>query len=115
MGLNFLTDYPLGIIRLIPVFLHRLVEFASPGMFVAIPWVFFSDAGMMPIISTIVGAGIILNAALTRPVQAVCAMVVLLSIVTLPALVEGKSWAKALEGGRLLTLPLLVAVLLLGR
>lgn len=55
------------------------------------------------------------GAALSTPVQAVCAMVVLLSIVTLPALVEGKSWAKALEGGRLLTLPLLVAVLLLGR
>jgi hypothetical protein len=37
-------------------------------MFVLIPWVFFRDAGMMPIIATIVGVGIILNAALTRPV-----------------------------------------------
>jgi hypothetical protein len=37
-------------------------------MFVAIPWVFFRDAGMMPIIATIVGLGIILNAALSGPV-----------------------------------------------
>jgi hypothetical protein len=68
MGLSVLTDYPFGIIRLIPVVLHRLVEFASPAMFVAIPWVFFRDAGMMPIIATIVGLGIILNAALSGPV-----------------------------------------------
>jgi len=68
MGLNVLTDYPLGIIRLIPIFLHRLVEFASPAMFIAIPWVFFADAGMMPTISTLVGVGVILNAAMTRPV-----------------------------------------------
>lgn len=66
MGLNLVTDYPLGLIRIVPVFLHRLVELASPVMFIAIPWAFFSDAGMMPIISTIVGVGIILNAALTR-------------------------------------------------
>ena len=68
MGLSVLTDYPFGIIRLIPVVLHRLVEFTSPAMFVAIPWVFFRDAGMMPIIATIVGLGIILNAALSGPV-----------------------------------------------
>jgi hypothetical protein len=37
-------------------------------MFIAIPWVFFADAGMMPIISTLVGVGVILNAAMTRPV-----------------------------------------------
>lgn len=68
MGLNLVTDYPLGLIRLIPMFLHRWVELASPVMFIVIPWTFFSDAGMMPIVATLVGAGIVLNAALTRPI-----------------------------------------------
>ncbi|MFO0600631.1 MAG: sterol desaturase family protein [Myxococcaceae bacterium] len=48
---------------------------------------------------------------LAAPVKAVTVLVLLLSLLTLPALVEGKSWAKALEGGRLLTLPFLAVLI----
>ncbi len=44
---------------------------------------------------------------LTASTKAVTVGVLLVSLLSLPALVEGKPWAKALEGGRLLTLPLL--------
>ena len=43
------------------------------------------------------------------------AAVTVLSTVTLPSLVEGKSWAKALEGVRLLALPALAALLVFVR
>jgi len=49
--------------------------------------------------------------ALSSPTKAVCVLVMLLSLLTLPALVEGKAWARALEGGRMLTLPVMIALI----
>jgi hypothetical protein len=48
MGLNVVTDYPLGILKKVPFKWHRLVELTSPPLFIEIPWYFFSDAGAMP-------------------------------------------------------------------
>ncbi|HEY0883385.1 MAG TPA: sterol desaturase family protein [Archangium sp.] len=39
---------------------------------------------------------------------------VLTSVTSLPALLEGKSWAKALEGGRLLSVPIVAALIVFG-
>lgn len=66
MGLNVVTDYPLGIIRKLPMKFHRMVEMTSPGLFVAVPWLFFRDAGAMPYAATAVGLGVLLNTLLTR-------------------------------------------------
>lgn len=68
MGLNLVTDYPLGILRKLPMKLHRMVEMTSPGLFVAIPWLFFRDAGAMPLAATAVGVGVLLNTLFTREV-----------------------------------------------
>jgi hypothetical protein len=42
-------------------------------------------------------------------------LTVVLSVVSLPALVEGRSWAKALEGARLLFTPLALIVIFVAR
>jgi hypothetical protein len=52
--------------------------------------------------------------ALSAPVRAACTCVMLLSLLTLPALIEGKSWARSLEGGRVLALPVLAVLIVLG-
>lgn len=39
--LNFGTDYPLGLVRLIPVRVHSLIEWTGPGLFVLGPWLLF--------------------------------------------------------------------------
>jgi hypothetical protein len=70
MGLNLVTDYPLGIIRKLPMKFHRMVEMTSPGLFIAIPWLFFREAGAMPLAATAVGLGVLLNTLLTRQVSA---------------------------------------------
>jgi hypothetical protein len=70
MGLNLVTDYPLGIIRKLPMKFHRMVEMTSPGLFIAIPWLFFREAGAMPLAATAVGLGVLLNTLLTRQVPA---------------------------------------------
>ena len=70
MGLNVITDYPLGIVKKLPFKWHRLVEVTSPPLFIVIPWYFFSDAGLMPWVASTVGILAVLNAALTRPVNA---------------------------------------------
>ncbi|MBL8911104.1 MAG: sterol desaturase family protein [Archangium sp.] len=49
---------------------------------------------------------------LSAPVKAVAVLVMVLSLLTLPALVEGKSWARALEGGRVLTVPFLAGLII---
>lgn len=67
MGLNVVTNYPLGLLRLLPMQWHRMVEFTSPMIFIVIPWLFFADAGIMPLIATGVGVGVLVNTALTRP------------------------------------------------
>lgn len=69
MGLNVITNYPLGLIRKLPMKFHKMVEFTSPGIFIAIPWLFFRDAGIMPWAATAVGVGVLLNAVFTREVQ----------------------------------------------
>ena len=70
MGLNIVTDYPLGLLRKLPMKFHRMVEMTSPGLFIAIPWLFFRDAGPMPLVATAVGVGVLLNTLFTREVPA---------------------------------------------
>ena len=69
MGLNFVTDYPLGLIKKLPFKWHRIVELTSPPIFIVVPWYFFSDAGLMPWVASAVGVGALLNSLLTRPVE----------------------------------------------
>ncbi|HSG66482.1 MAG TPA: hypothetical protein VLD39_15845 [Gammaproteobacteria bacterium] len=66
MSLNFVTDYPLGIVRKLPFKWHKLVELMSPPLFIVAPWIFFADAGAMPWVTSILGLLVIVNAALTR-------------------------------------------------
>ena len=68
MGLNVVTDYPLGLVRKLPMKFHKMVEMTSPGLFIVIPWLFFRDAGAMPWAATAVGAGVLLNTLFTREV-----------------------------------------------
>jgi hypothetical protein len=68
MGLNVVTDYPLGLLRKLPMKFHKMVEMTSPGIFIAIPWLFFRDAGAMPWAATAVGVGVLLNTLFTREV-----------------------------------------------
>ena len=70
MGLNAVTDYPLGIVRKLPMKFHRMVEMTSPGIFILVPWLFFRDAGAMPWVATLVGVGVLLNTTFTREVKA---------------------------------------------
>ena len=53
--------------------------------------------------------------ALTGTSKGAVVVVVVLSVVSLPALVEGRTWAKALEGARLLSLPLALALIAIVR
>ena len=69
MGLNIVTDYPLGLIKKIPFKWHRLVELTSPPVFIGVPWFFFSDAGLMPWVETFVGMGAVLNSIFTLPIE----------------------------------------------
>lgn len=68
MGLNVVTDYPIGILKLIPMKLHRLAELTSPPVTLAVPWLFFADAGAFPWVMTFAGLVVLANAMLTRPV-----------------------------------------------
>lgn len=68
MGLNLVTDYPLGILKLIPMKLHRLAEITSPPMTLAVPWIFFADAGVFPWVMTVAGLAVLANTLLTRPI-----------------------------------------------
>jgi hypothetical protein len=67
MGLNFITDYPLGLFKKVPFKWHRLVELTSPAIFIGVPWYFFADAGLMPWVASAVGVGAVMNSLLTRP------------------------------------------------
>jgi hypothetical protein len=55
------------------------------------------------------------GAALSGTSKSAAVVVVLLSVVSLPALVEGRTWAKALEGARLLCLPIALTLIVLVR
>jgi thiamine transporter ThiT len=70
MALNLVTDYPAGLVKLIPMKLHKLAEITSPPITLIVPWVFFADAGAFPWVMTIAGLAVIANAMLTRQVAA---------------------------------------------
>ena len=53
--------------------------------------------------------------ALTAPSKLAAVALVLISIVSLPSLVEGRSWAKALEGARILFAPLALGLIAIVR
>ncbi len=55
------------------------------------------------------------GAPLSAPSKAGIVVVVLMSLVSLPSLLEGRTWAKALEGARLLALPALAVLLVVAR
>ncbi|MBT5559661.1 MAG: hypothetical protein HOJ88_07190 [Proteobacteria bacterium] len=69
MGLNFITDYPLGLFKIVSFKWHRIVELTSPLIFIVVPWYFFSDAGLMPWVATVVGVGAVINSFLTKPLE----------------------------------------------
>ena len=70
MGINLISDYPLGLVKLVPMKMHRMVEFTTPGIFIVVPWVFFRDAGAMPWALTAAGVLIVLNSLFTREITA---------------------------------------------
>lgn len=70
MGLNFITDYPVGLWRKLPMKWHRLLELTSPPMTIGVPWLFFADAGAFPWVATVLGVAIWITAILTRPLSA---------------------------------------------
>lgn len=69
MGLNFITDYPVGLWRKLPMKWHRMVELTSPPITIVVPWVFFRDAGAFPWVASVLGVAILISTLLTRPVQ----------------------------------------------
>jgi hypothetical protein len=69
MSLNIVTDYPLGIFKKLPFKWHKLVEFASPPLFIVIPWYFYPDAGNMPWVASIIGVLVLINAWFTKPIR----------------------------------------------
>jgi hypothetical protein len=69
MGLNFITDYPVGLWRKLPMKWHRMVELTSPPITIVVPWVFFRDAGVFPWVASVLGVAILVSTMLTRPAQ----------------------------------------------
>ena len=67
MGLNLATDYPVGLVRMLPMKFHRFMELTSPPITLGVPWMFFADAGAFPWVMTAAGIAVVANAALTRP------------------------------------------------
>jgi hypothetical protein len=64
--LNSITDYPGGLARLLPMRWHQAIEWTSPAPFIAGPWLLFPEAAEMRWLLTAIGAGVLLNTALTR-------------------------------------------------
>jgi len=69
--LNFATDYPGGLVKLLPMRWHQFVEWTSPAPFIAGPWLLFPEAAEMKWLMLAIGAGIVLNTALTRKARAI--------------------------------------------
>ena len=69
MGLNFVTDYPVGLWRKLPMKWHRMVELTSPPITIVVPWIFFRDAGAFPWVASILGVAILVSSVLTRPLD----------------------------------------------
>jgi hypothetical protein len=61
--LNLLTDYPLGVLRKVPMRVHRLIELTGPGVFMVLPWLLFP--GPAAWVLTVIGAINFATAALT--------------------------------------------------
>ena len=70
MSLNVVTDYPAGLLKLVPMKLHKMIEMTTPPMTLVVPWVFFADAGAFPLVMTAAGLVVIANGLLTRPAPA---------------------------------------------
>lgn len=62
--LNVFTDYPLGLLRTVPMRVHRLIELTGPGLFVVLPWFLFP--GPAAWVLTVIGALNFATAALTE-------------------------------------------------
>lgn len=67
LGLNLLTDYPVGVLKLLPLEWHRRIEMTSAVPFIIVPWLFLRAHAEMCWLLTAIGAVITLNALLTRP------------------------------------------------
>jgi hypothetical protein len=61
--LNVLTDYPLGVLRKVPLRVHRLIELTGPGVFMVLPWLLFP--GPAAWVLSVIGAINFATAALT--------------------------------------------------
>ena len=70
MGMNFITDYPVGLWRKLPMKWHRLAELAAPPTTIVAPWVFLADAGAFPWVATVLGLLNFACAWWTRPLPA---------------------------------------------
>ncbi len=64
--LNVVSDYPLGLFKVLPMKWHRMIELTTPGIFIVTPWLLFSDAGAMPWCLSFAGGLIVLNCVFTR-------------------------------------------------
>jgi|KBSSwiStaDraftv2_1062776.scaffolds.fasta_scaffold45410_2 hypothetical protein len=64
--LSLVTDYPLGILRLVPFRWNQFIAWLSPPLVIMLPWMKFAGAGLMPWYLTVMGFAILLNSALTR-------------------------------------------------
>ena len=63
--LNLTSQYPLGVVRLIPMKVHSLLEYAAAPLFFIMPIAFFSDVPGVPIAIPVLGAVNLLTNALT--------------------------------------------------
>jgi hypothetical protein len=61
--LNLLTDYPLGVLRKVPLRVHRMIELTGPGVFIVLPWLLFP--GPAAWVLSVIGAINFATAALT--------------------------------------------------
>ena len=62
--LNVSTDYPLGVLRKVPLRVHRLIELTGPGVFMVLPWFLFP--GPAAWVLAVIGAINFVTAALTE-------------------------------------------------
>jgi hypothetical protein len=64
--LNAATDYPGGVLKLLPMRWHQFIEWTSPAPFIAGPWLLFPEPAEMKWLLTGVGVAVLLNTALTQ-------------------------------------------------
>ena len=73
LGLNLATNYPGGLVKLLPMKWRQVIEWTSPLPFIVVPWLEYRDAGAMPWFLTAIGLAIFANTALTREAKPVLA------------------------------------------